>query len=175
MVYVFPVAKCPFELRSRFGRAHNHDWYQALLEAVVLLNGFLMQGLEARILIVTGFKLADQPSEALLYKNALALLGVHDPVILEDGYHTGDQVRIAEEYAEKAGAILVGISTAFHFWHFSYYANFSTHCLFAWGVPSLWECPKDLCMPAFAWLVDCLGIRSTFEQWVRKRRVAGVL
>lgn len=170
-IIIFLVAKCPNMLWSRFGPKEEHDWYVAMLEAVSLRNGFLAQGYKARILIVTGFCLKGHEAEWEIYVRELALLGVEDPIVIKDGGHTGDQVAIGEAYAKSYDAIVIYVPTLIHESHVRYYGATHHHYVSVWGNPSLFEAPKDFLMPYIAALIDGFGLRSWFENFMRRRRL----
>lgn len=178
VVYVFPVPKTPTRSFGRFGPIELEDWRLALRLALITVTEMRQLGVDARLLIVSAFRLAGHESELVVYQREIRLLGYDGPVLfVNSGVHTGDQVKIAasirDRHCRKAKLIL--FPTVFHSYHVWYYADDDTECRAVWGIPSLLEAPKDLLMPIVAWAIDRLGLRKRYEQMIAERRKKGKL
>lgn len=175
---IYPVAKSPTQTIARIGKKKIQDWHRALALSVAIMRDLQAKGVSAGILIVTGFQMKGHRAEAKIFIEELKLFGVKqsEMIVEERGFHTGDQVHIAEEIAKGLGSKLISISTLFHFWHVKYYSSPETEHRVAYGMPNLKEAIKDPFMHIFAWIVDRrFEWRLSFEEWIYKRRSSGDL
>ncbi len=178
VVYVYPVSKSPNKDYRRFGPEDLHDWRQALRLAILIVAECNANGMDACLLVVSAFKPLGQESELQVYQREARLMGYRGPVLfVQSGYHTGDQVKIAQKVRNRhrRKAMLIMTSTAFHFWHAEFYADDETLHRLAWGIPNTREVFKDLFMPVVAWVIHFCGLEHRFHKWVVKRRRAGIL
>ncbi len=170
--FIFLVAKSPYPIWSRIGPKELQDWYAVLVEGVRHLVTLKAAGVNARILIVTGFHLRGFEPEWLIMSKEIEFLGVSDALVIQDGYDTGEQVEIAEKVALEHGAKLTAVATDFHTGHVQTHAGPKTEHRTAQGLPCFWEMFKDPAMPFVVSMLKFFGGYAWFRGWTRRRRLA---
>lgn len=161
------VAKAPFP--GRRGPRERHDWFRTAALAADLYRTVP----RSRVAVVTGL-VVDGIAEADVYVEALAELGVADPIVVRDGYETIRQIEIATALARECGAAVGFVSTHLHRPRVERYAPAARHWS-AGGERHPHETLKDVLAIPFALAVDALGLRDRYLALVERRRRRGIL
>jgi len=168
---ICPITKSPHS-QGRVGPEKYQDWYR-----ICAITARLASRLpNSEVLIISAFRFKNGASEIEIYRAALNKMGVKNPIILEKGLETTEQVEIAVSEAEKRNKQAIIVSSFLHYPRIRWISRKekALHRMVV-GIPRPKEAITDIILIFVFPIIDLLGWRGKFKQKLEKRRKKGKL